>query len=255
MAGSKFFSVMVVGDNPQELMAKYDRSLKVKPYIKFKYLEAEKLRKNAVKVFSELIHNHEKLSLNKVQVDYFNDKLKAISSMSSFEYYKTITEGLYYDENGNALSEENPDGKWDKYNLGKNFSYPLVTKNGKEVYSALGKDINWDVLHMDDGRVRLFTRIWELAVEGDEPNDSDEAKLKTEWEGRKTYFDKFKDIDEYIAHNCSYWNYAFLDKDGWHDVDDAKNDIEWVSEFYDKYVSKIKDNDTVTIYEYSVLDN
>ena len=100
---SKFYTVMVVGDNPEELMAKYDTSLKVKPYIKYKYLDAEKMRKNAIKVFTELCANPRKFSLNDFQTDYFKERLKATNNMTSFEYYTTITNGLYYDDNGNAL--------------------------------------------------------------------------------------------------------------------------------------------------------
>ena len=41
---SKFLSIMVVGKNPEELMEKYSKSLKVKPYVKYKYLDAEKMK-------------------------------------------------------------------------------------------------------------------------------------------------------------------------------------------------------------------
>ena len=137
MTGSKFHTVMVVGDNPEELMKKYDISLKVAPYIKFKYLDADKMRKNACKVMQELIKNRDKFGFNDLQADYFKEKLKSLNSMSSFEYYSSLTEGMYYDENGNALSEENPNGKWTTYALGRNFSYPLKLKNGEESYQAM----------------------------------------------------------------------------------------------------------------------
>ena len=252
MTGSKFHTVMVVGDNPEELMKKYDVSLKVTPYVKFKYLDADKMRKNACKVMQELIKNKDKFKFNEMQMDYFKEKLKALNAMSSFEYYTSLTEGMYYDENGNAISEENPDGKWKTYTLGRNFSYPLKLNNGEEAYQAKCKDVDWDKMHMNTESVKLFETIWMLAVNDDEPEDEQEAKLKEEWKSRKVYFDNFKDIDQFVAHNCAYWNYAFLDKDGWHDVDDNSNEIEWVSTFFDKYVENLNDDDLITIYEYSV---
>ena len=130
--GSKFFNVMVIGDDPEGLMKKYDKALKVKPYIKYKYLDADKLKKNAEKLLSNVIENFDKFQMNESQLRYFKERLKAMHGMSSFEYYKTITDGLYYDDEGNALSEQNKDGKWDTYNLGKNFCYPFKLKDGKE---------------------------------------------------------------------------------------------------------------------------
>lgn len=254
MAGSKFFSVMVIGDKPDELMAKYDASLKVKPYIKYRYLEAEKMQKNAIKVLKEVVENSKKFGFNKFQSDYFKDKLKNISSLSTFEYYRTITDGLYYDENGNALSEENPNSKWTQYNIGKNFSYPLKLKGGGETYQAFTKDIDWDEMHMSYESVRLFETLWELVVNDDDPSTEQEEQIKKEWSGRKAYFDKFKDKDQFVAHNCAYWNYAYLDKDGWHDVDDEGNELQWVSTFFERFVEKLNDDDKVTIFEYSFLE-
>ena len=252
MTGSKFHTVMVVGDNPEELMKKYDISLKVAPYIKFKYLDADKMRKNACKVMQELIKNRDKFGFNDLQADYFKEKLKSLNSMSSFEYYSSLTEGMYYDENGNALSEDNPNGKWTTYALGRNFSYPLKLKNGEESYQALCKDVDWDKMHMNTESVELFETIWQLAVDDEEPEDEQEEKIKNEWKNRTVYLNKFKNMDQFVAHNCAYWNYAFLDEKGWHDVDDDSNEIEWVSTFFDKYIENLKDDDKITIYEYSV---
>ena len=56
---SKFFTVMVVGDDPEGLMSKYDKALKVKPYVKYKYLDADNLRKNAIKLLSNVIEHYD----------------------------------------------------------------------------------------------------------------------------------------------------------------------------------------------------
>lgn len=255
MAGSKFFSILVVGDNPEEQMAKYDCSLRVKPYIKYKYLDAEKMHKNAVKVLTEVVKNSDKFNFNKLQTDYFRDKLKSLSSMSSFEYYSTITHGLSYDDNGNAMCDVNPKGKWQKYNIGKHFSYPFKLKDGSESYQALVKDIDWDEMHMGRDKVRLFETLWDLVVNDSDPQDEEEATLKREWQGRQTYFKSFKDVDEYVAHNCAYWNYAFLsDKTGWVDIDDENKSNEWVAGFFDRFIEGLGENDKLTIFEYSRND-
>ena len=249
--GSKFFTVMVVGDNPEGLMSKYDKALKVKPYIKYRYLDAEKIRSNAVKMLSNIIANYDKFAMSEDQLEYFKSRLKAINGMSSFEYYSSLTNGLYYDTDGNALSEENPDGKWDKYNIGKNFSYPLKLKDGKETYQAMSGDVDWNQMHMETNSVNLFEIIWRLVVDDDDPSDANEEQLKNNWKDKKNYLSGFKNVDEVIAHNCAYWNYAYLDKNGWVDVDDEGDEMKWVLNFFKRFIEPLKNDEKVTIYEFS----
>ena len=249
--GSKFFTVMVVGDNPEGLMSKYDKALKVKPYIKYKYLDAEKIRSNAIKMLSNIIASYDKFAMSEDQLEYFKSRLKAINGMSSFEYYSSLTNGLYYDADGNALSEENPDGKWDKYNIGKNFSYPLKLKDGKESYQALSGDVDWNQMHMETNSVNLFEIIWRLVVDDDDPSDANEEQLKNNWKDKKNYLSGFKNVDEFISHNCAYWNYAYLDKNGWVDVDDEGDEMKWVLNFFERFIEPLKNDEKVTIYEFS----
>ena len=251
--GSKFLSVMVVGNEPEKLMEKYSKSLKVKPYVKYKYLDASKLKEKAASVLEEIVKHPEKFSLSSFQIDYFKERLKAINAMSPFEYYSTITNGLYYDEQGNALSEENPDGKWDTYSLGKNFSYPLRLKDGSDTYQARSKDVDWEFLRLNHNTVDTFAAIWKLVVEGKKPSSSNEEKLKSVWANNTNYLSRFKSMDDFISHNCAYWNYAFLDENGWVDMDAAKDETEWINNFYERFILHLKDDDLVTIYEYSIM--
>ena len=254
MNKSRFLSVMVIGDNPEKLMEKYSKSLKVKPYIKFRYLDAEKMKNNSSKILSEITSNPEKFALNKLQLDYFKERLKAINAMSPFEYYTTITQGMFYDENGDALSDINPNGKWDKYNLGKNFSYPLKLKNGKESYQALAKDVDWNSMHMNSEYVKLFETIWALVIDDDDPSTPEEESLKANWSAKRNYLSKFKTVDEFVSHNCAYWNYALLSEKGWTDVDDENIESNWINSFFDRFIKPLKDDDLITIYEYCVSD-
>ncbi len=89
-------------------------------------------------------------------------------------------------------------------------------------------------------------------MEDESPTNEDEEKIKKIWSVRKNYLQKFKSEDAFVYHNCSYWNYAYLDDKGWVDLDDSPSDIEWVSTFYDRFVTKLKDDDLITIYEYMV---
>lgn len=247
---SKFFSVMVVGDNPEELMEKYKIGGKVEKYLRYKYLDAEKMQKNALKMFSQIIDNAKTLNLSKFQVDSLLEKLKSIKNMTPFEYYQTITYGCSYDENGDAYSDVNPNGKWNTYQKGNHFSVPLITTNGNETTSALNKDINWKVLHLADAS--LYELVWELVKEGKTPSNEEEEKIYNNMKNHDVYFEKFKTKEEYVAHNSAYWNYAYLDENGWIDIDDiGGKDINWVNNFYKNYVSKLNPNDKVTIFEFT----
>lgn len=250
--GSKFLTVLVIGKEPEKLMERYSKALKVKPYVKYKYLDAEKMKDNAIKMLTEITNTPEKLTLNKFQVDYFKERLKAISSMSSFEYYRTITDGLYYDENGDALSEENPDGKWDTYALGKNFSYPFKLTDGKESYQARVGEIDWNRMHMNPDVVKLFETIWALVVDDDDPSNDDEEILKKNWATKKNYLSNFKSVDDFVSHNCAYWNYAVLSDKGWVDVDDDGNESSWINNFFERFITPLEDGELLTIYEYSI---
>jgi hypothetical protein len=152
------------------------------------------------------------------------------------------------------MSEENPNGKWDKYNIGKNFSYPLKLKNGKEVYQSIAKDIEWDEMHMNPEYVKLFETIWALVVEDEEPSTKEEENLKVNWSTKKNYLSKFKDVDDFVSHNCAYWNYAVLNEDGWHDLDECINENEWIGNFFERFIEPLKDDDLITIYEYSIFE-
>lgn len=245
--GSKVFSVMVIGDNPDKLMEKYDSNITVDKYIKYKYSESEKMRNNAIKILEEIIHDPKKLNLNHFQVDSLKDRLTELKKMTNFSYYQELTKGYYIDNNGDAWSDENQNGKWQTYNLGDNFSIPLLLKNGEKTNTALYKDIDWNKMHMQN--MHTYEVVWDLVHHIIEPSNDMEKTIYKNMKNNVNYFSRFKSKDEYVIHNCAYWNYAVLSDKGWVDIDDAKNDIEWISTFFDKFCTNLNDNDRITIFE------
>ena len=155
---------------------------------------------------------------------------------------------MYYDENGNALSTENPNGHWKTARIGKNFSLPLKLKDGSESYSARCGDIDWDAMNEP---TELYEAAWEMVVEGREPTNEQEERVYESMKDKLTYFSNFKSKEDYVTYSTSYWNYAFVNKDGW--VDMANEDErKWINNFYDRFIATIDPNDLVTIYECSV---
>lgn len=250
-AKSRFFNLLVIGDNPEELIKKYDKRNTVEKYIKFKYKDAEKLRKSAIKALKGLLDNIDKLSLQEFTIDTLKDKLKSIENMSNFEYYQTLTNGLYYDENGNALSEENPDGKFDDYTNKLHLAIPLRRLDGTDVTSDLKKNIDWEHMHRRKDSVDTYTSAWEVCVDKREPETEDEVTISKMMEDKGRYFENFASKEEYVNYSTSFWEYAIINEGGWQSIDGNDSKI-WVNDFYDKFIKPLDGNTKLTIYECSV---
>ena len=246
---SKFFSVMVVGDNHKELMAKYSMDVEVEPYVKYEYLKADKYLNGAIKALDNIIANADTIGIDANVQESLAARIKNLKKMTPFEYYRELTDGMYYDENGNALSTENQEGHWKTARIGRNFSIPLKLKDGTETYSARVEDIDWDA--MSDPK-ELYEAAWETVMEGREPKTEEEKQIYESMKDKTMYFSNFKDKEEYVTYSTSYWNYAFVNEDGWVDVDSAKSEREWIKNFKKKFIQHLNPNDLVTIYECSV---
>lgn len=250
----KVFTLMVVGDNPDEIIKKYDSNLEVEPYIKFSYKDMSKYRKQAIKMAQSVIDNSEKMGLSHLVKEYFEDKLKSLKKLTDFEYYTSITNGCSFDEEGNALSTENPDAKYNTCRIGRNLCLPLKLKNGTEVLQAKAGDVDWGKMHMDPSTMNSYRIVWELFHGERKPQTAQEKQIYRNIKLQKRYFEDFETIDSYVTYSCSYWCYAYADKSGWQSADDYKN-YDWITGFYNKFVKKLKPDDLITIYECSKDNN
>lgn len=246
-SGSNVFTVMVIGDNPEELMMQYDLNLKVERYLKYRYLDAEKMHKNSMTILGEMIKDPKRFNLNPINVDYLKKQLHTFEEMSSTDYYTMITNELYYDEKGDAWDDSNPNGKWSTFRIGRNLSIPFTLKNGEEVYSAMYEDINLDKLFMTN--TDLYKTVWKLIIDGEEPIDEKERNIYNNMKGYYNHISKFKTQDDYVQYNCAYWTYAVLTKDGWFDIDDENNEQEWIKNYYKRFVEVLKPNEKLTLFE------
>ena len=245
---TKLFTLMVVSEAPEGVIKKYDASLEVEPYIKYYYKDAGKYKKKAIKISQELVDNSDNLGLSQFMKDYFEDKVKYLKKLTDFEYYTTISDGCSFDQDGNAITRENPNAKWSSCRIGRNLCIPLKLKNGTEVLQAKAGDVDWAKMHMVN--VPLYTAAWQLFHKLREPENDEERKIYDNIKNQKRYFEGFDSEEDYVNYSCSYWCYAYADDEKWEDADSHKN-YEWITSFYDKYVKKLKPNDMITIYECS----
>lgn len=243
---------MVVGNNPNEIIEKYSMEHKVEPYIKYKYLEAKKYQTTAIKIMSKMLDEHEKIGITPSTKEALEFRLKTLKSLSPFDYYRELTDGMYYDENGNALSEENPNGHYVTCKLARNFALPLKLKDGRETYSALNKDIDWDSMNGVDAE--FYKAAWEVVMEGRQPNNENEEKIYNSMKDKTAYFSKFETKEKYATYCSSYWNYAFVNEDGWFDMDNTFNgdEMKWINNFYKTYVENLDPNALITIFECTI---
>lgn len=239
---------MVVGDNHKELMDKYSFDLEVEPYVRYEYLKADKYQNNSIKALDNLLNNADKVGLEPQLKEGLERRIKALKKMTPFEYYRELTEGLYYDENGNALTTENPNGHWVTARIGKNFSLPLKLKDGTETYSAKADDIDWWAMNEPTA---MYEAAWEMVMEGREPTNAAEERVYESMKDKTAYFSNFKDKEDYVTYSTSYWYYAFVDKNGWVDMTN-EDEKKWITNFFERFVKNIDPNDTVTIYECTV---
>lgn len=247
---SRFFSLMIVGENPKEIIEKYGSDYKTEPYVKYKYLEAKKYQSAAIKAIKAILDKSDTIGIQPNIVEALQGRLETLNQLTPFEYYRELTDGMYYNEDGDALSEENPNVKYNTCRLGRNFCIPLTLKDGSESYSALAKDVDWE--SMKGRNKEVYEAAWELVMEGREPINEQEKTIYESMKDKDAYLSNFKTKEEYVTYSTSFWYYAYADKNGWVDVDDCDSEGKWIKEFYSRFIEKLNPNDVVSIYECSI---
>lgn len=265
MARSVFRTVLVIGDNHEEIIKKYSLDTIVEPYVRYKRNDAAKLQKQHLK-FLESILTNPNFTMTERQKEMYKNLYLDFKEMDEFDYYLHITEGCKYDETtGDALSTENSNAHYrgekcyQKRLIETNgqeeapFSNPFKMKDGSKSYVAKYNDIDWNLNHMYG--TEIYKRAWEMCVDDDEPKTEQEEQIKDNMSNRLDYFMNFNDVDEYVRHSCSFWCYGIATEDKYEEVTFKVSDKEWVAQFYDKYIKTIKGNPTLAIYEVRSLND
>ena len=241
------FVAIVAGDNPEVLMSPFDKNIKTEPRVVYRYKDAEILKNQYVKVYETILANTDKDQEPLVYEDT-KDKLAIIKAETPQEFYYDLTEDYEHDqETGDAITTENPDGKWSTYRLGKLFSVPFVTNEGNETFQAKKGDIDWSRMHLHGGEI--YRRAWEMVMEGSEPQNDYEQQIYTNMKARTAYFEKFGTKENYVLSSTAFWGYAFVSKNGWLELEDDMDQFEWVGNYYDRFIDPLPDDTLLTIYE------
>lgn len=241
----KRFVAIVAGDNPATLMIPYDSMKEVEPYVLYKYSEAESIKDRYMKTYEAILKSGE---LNEEEQEEVQAEYDDLKGKTAIEFFYDLTDGMEYNEDGDALSTDNKFGKWSSFQLGKHFSVPFVTNDGQETYQAKKSDINWSLVHLNGQEV--YQRAWEMVMEKSEPQNDTEKLIYENMKNRVIYFQKFGTKENYVASSTAFWGYAFLSaKTGWVELEDTDNQFEWVTNFYERFIKPLPEDTLLTIYE------
>lgn len=252
---SVFHTILVIGNNPNEISDKYSMSLKVEKHLKMKRKDAGKMLKNHKKVIENLLNN-KTIKLPETHLDYFKDLYLSLSDMDDFDYFVEQTKGCVYDEEtGDAYTTENPNAKYKAYNIENlHFAEPFLLLDGTNSFSAKKNQIDWNAMHMNKEKCALCERVWDLIVNHSVPIDMKEEEIVKNWSAREKYFLNFENKEEYVRHTCSFWHYGVASENMYEEVNFSISDKKWVSSFYDRFIKDLPEDSLLTIIEARSLD-
>ena len=248
MVNSRHFILVVIGDNPNELIKKYDKNLKMEPYILYEFKRAHEYHEQYTQNYQTVYDNTPD---DNPQKEVLKETLNHLKEIDDTEFYIELTDGRELDEKtGDLIVTDNPGGRYDTAILGTEETvWPLVTKDGKEVFTALKGDVDWDVIHLNKEKVKVYERTWEMVMEGSEPQDENEKTVFENMKNRKTYFKFWGTKEDYVKSQCSFWGFAVVDQNGWRELEDDIPQVIWINNFYNNYIKELPDNTRITIYD------
>ena len=237
------FKVLVIGENPKEMIEEYDSNKKVKPYIVFEADKAGKYKEQTIRSYEAILASAKEET---PYTDYIRASIEDWKNMSDDEFYVELTEGYELDaETGNAISDKNPKGMYDSLTMTNVFIEPFILKDGTEAFSARKKDIDWSKMHLSNPEA--YEVAWDTVMEGKKPKTEDERTIYNNMKERVHYFTLFGDRENYIKSNTAFWAYAIVNKDGWSELEGIQ--FKWVTEFFDRFIKPLPDSTLLTLFE------
>lgn len=229
--------MLIAGKNHKKIVNNQTKKFFDKPRLLFSYSNAENMKKLWVALYKE-------------QAKEFAEK---IESCSLEEFWKDVLFKDIHEEDKTAYIEKNSMDIYASanakhisgYRIG-DFACPVfVLNNGEESFQAEKKDIDWNVIHGYNRSV--YSRVWEMVIEGDEPKTSAEEQIYENMKTRKDYLLGFDSKDRYVGANSSFYCEGFADDNTWKECE-LEDEMKWRIEFYDKFIKDLSDDTLLTIY-------
>lgn len=243
MENYSHFVAIVAGENPIDLIDKHKNN-ENELFIAYRYDDAEEIKRTHTLLAKEYL----KQATNEFEQMDLEDIIETLENQTIDEFWDDLSEEYEVDENKNLYTHGNPDAKFSSYNMGKNLSLPFTLKDGTTSFQARKGDIDWNKMHLHE--YDMYIRTWELAMEGETPLNDIEKKIKKNMGNMREYFMFFGDKETYASHCSAFWGYAFLNEDGqWSDLSFEISQIDWVLNYYKKFIEPLPDNMLLTVFE------
>lgn len=257
MSKNIFKSLLVIGDNHEELAKKYSLETKVEPYVYIKRDDASELMKAERGFLGKLITTS-LYPFSSMQREAFKNDYLKLKKMNEFDFFLMKTQGCMYDEKtGDALTDRNPKAHYSGEKCYQEeflvtgeeapCSNPFILKDGTRSYSAKKGDIDWNRMHMYNSET--YNAVWELVVDDREPSNEVEEQLKKSMINRKQYFRNFENKEDYVIRSCAFWTHGVVMDKGYYEATYKLSDGEWAKRYYNKFIESLSNDTLLTIYE------
>ena len=247
--GRNYGTLLVISDNDEqekEFVDRYDAGRQTKEHIVATIQSASKDRNKLVELLSSAL-SEPKFPFTPRTRERAENLYREYKGMSDVDFFMSENEGNTIDEKSMiAFSSNNPEGKYHNP-----FCYHTrLIEQGSQAYRARLKDIDWVKMHGSNRDV--YEAAYELCVEGREPKDRGEQGILDRMANRTEYFMNFRDKKEYTDYSTSYCERAVITPDGNYRTNTfAERHVDWVLNFYDRFIKGLDGNPLLAIYEIS----
>lgn len=255
-----FRTVLVIGDNPEEIIQKYNADNITGKKLFLKREDAKKHKQSKIRLLKENLNIPQ---FTEQQKELTREYIEILSDMTDLEYFLDVTEGCSYDEKtGDAYKEFNPDAYYKSVRSPQKvfeidgeesgFCNPFRLKDDYISYSSYKKDIDWTLNHLHNKHVYEIT--WDMVLNGKKPRTEAEHTIYNNMKNRKGYFNNFKDKNDFVSYCTSFWTYGVATEEHYEDADELGTDMNsWIKNFYDKYIKNLPEDTLLTIYEVQAI--
>lgn len=263
-------TVLVIGDKPDEIIARYNKDTVVPEYVRFKRDDAGEYRRKYLRLLDSILSS-DQLNLSVRQRDAYKELYLDIHDMDEIEFYIYYTKkwaSRYDEETGDCYSRINPEAHYerisnpqvilDKRHEESTFSTPFWMNDASKSYTARFNDICWERINAFPPVVEYYKRAWEVCVEDDEPKTDAEKRIKESMANRVKYFASFKNKEEYAIFSSSFFCYGVATDKSYHEISYKESEIEWVKGFYKRFLKKYEENGEnplLSIYEVRSIED
>jgi hypothetical protein len=187
-------------------------------------------------------------------ISRIRERFPMLAALGDNEIIEVLSESFEYifDSEGNEVSIDNPNGKWEYWTVGGRFNKLLkLDETQAFVNSGLVKDLDF-TFNKDEYAKGI--RFWELCIENQEPKDAYEKFLiKVESDKPAIYYERIYGSKEIYAEARAHFStWAVITADGtWHEFSgNPKDVIQWVKEYRARFIETADPNHIVTIVDY-----